>query len=180
MGPIEVTFGVIVIIVALIGFARGYPKELGNTVIILAAIFVLNFVQARVLNLSDTVSENLLGGDVQATALLLSLVFEFLFVVAIFASYAGITFDFQGQPAPPPQGQLLSLAVGLLNGYLIAGTLWYYQDLFQYPLQAFGWIQLPLTELGTRLVTVLPQNLFESPVYWMIPVAALLILRVRG
>jgi hypothetical protein len=110
----------------------------------------------------------------------MSLVFELLFMIAIFASYAGITFDFQGRPAPPPQGVLLSLAVGLLNGYLIAGTLWYYQHLFDYPIQSLGLIQLPLTERGAGLVAMLPQNLFESPVYWMIPVAALLILRVRG
>ncbi len=180
MGPIEVIFGVIAVFITLIGFARGYPKELGNTVIILATIFVLSFLQQRVLNLTDTVSEALLDGDAQAANLFMSSLFGGLFIVAVFASYAGITFDFQGRAAPAPQGALLSLAVGLLNGYLIAGTLWYYQDLFQYPLQAFGFIELPLTARGAELVTLLPQNLFESPVYWMIPVAALLILRVRG
>ncbi|MCA9797889.1 MAG: hypothetical protein KC910_39050, partial [Candidatus Eremiobacteraeota bacterium] len=81
---------------------------------------------------------------------------------------------------PPPQGPLISLAVGLLNGYLVAGTLWYYQQLFGYPLQSLGLIQLPLTARGQAWVELLPQNLFESPVYWMIPVAVLLIWRVRG
>lgn len=180
MGPIEVIFGVIAVFITLIGFARGYPKELGNTVIILAAIFVLSFLQERVLRLTGTVSESLLGGDAEAADLLVSLAFETLFGVAIFASYAGITFDFQGRPASGPQGVLLSLAVGMLNGYLIAGTLWYYQDLFNYPIQMLGLVELPLTARGAGLVNVLPQNLFESPVYWMIPVAALLLLRVRG
>lgn len=180
MGPIEVIFGVIAVFITLIGFARTYPKELGNTVIILASIFVLSFLQERVLNLSDTVGNTLLGGDQQATNLFMSLLFEALFIIAIFASYAGITFDFQGRPAPAPQGTLLSLAVGALNGYLIAGTLWYYQHLFNYPLQTLGVFELPLTALGAELVAILPQNLFESPVYWMIPVAALLLLRVRG
>ncbi|MEZ4676498.1 MAG: hypothetical protein R2932_19920 [Caldilineaceae bacterium] len=180
MGPIEVIFGTIAIFLALIGFARTYPKELGTTVIILAAIFVLSFVEERVLNLTDTVSEALFNGDLQSANLFMSLLFEVLFISAVFASYAGITLDFPGRPAPAPQGTLLSLAVGLLNGYLVAGTLWYYQHIFQYPLQMFDIFQLPLTARGQAWVELLPQTLFESPVYWMIPVAVLLIWRVRG
>ena len=180
MGPVEVIFGIIAIFITLIGFARGYPKELGTTIIILASIFVLSFVEERVINLSGTVQDALLGGDAAATSLLLSSFFEVIFIVVVFASYAGITLDFPGRPAPAPQGAMISLAVGLLNGYLVAGTVWYYQQLFLYPLQAFGVIQLPLTARGETLVSLLPQNLFESPVYWMIPVAVLLIWRVKG
>ncbi|MEZ4859767.1 MAG: hypothetical protein R3C14_00590 [Caldilineaceae bacterium] len=180
MGPVEVIFGIIVIFITLIALARGYPRELGNTVIILATIFVLSFFETRIINAGGIVVESVASGDEQAGNLLLSLLFESLFVIAVFASYAGITFDFPGRPQPAPTGPLLSLAVGLLNGYLIAGTLWYYQDRFQYPTQALGIIHLPLTPTGTALIPLLPQNLFESPVYWMLPVAALLILRVRG
>jgi hypothetical protein len=180
MGPVEVIFGVIMIIITLVALARGYPKELGNTVIILATIFVLSFFEARIVSLLSGVSQDLLGGDPQAANLLLSTLFEVFFISAVFASYAGITFDFPGRPQPAPVGPMLTLAVGLLNGYLIAGTLWYYQDRFQYPTQLLGLIQLPLTPNGLAIVPVLPQNLFESPVYWMIPVAALIILRVKG
>jgi len=180
MGPLEVIFGIIVIFIALVALARGYPKELGNTVIILAAIFVLSFFEARIIGLFTRVGPALFGSDAQATDLFLSVLFQILFISTVFASYAGITFDFPGRPLPPPTGPLITLAIGLLNGYLIAGTLWYYQDRFQYPAQLLGIIQLPLTTTGQALVAVLPQKLFESPVYWMIPVAALIILRVRG
>ncbi len=180
MGPVEVIFGIIIIFITLVALARGYPKELGNTVIILATIFVLSFLETRIVNLFGTIGAGLVGGDAQAANLLLSTLFEVGFVSAVFASYAGITFDFPGRPLSAPAGPLLTLAVGLLNGYLIAGTLWYYQDRFQYPTQLLGLIQLPLTTTGQSLVAVLPQNLFESPVYWMIPVAVLIILRVRG
>ena len=180
MVPIEVIFGIVAIFIALIGFARGYPKELGTTVIILASIFVLSFVEARVINLTGAVGEALLNGDLEAANLLMSMFFEILFIAAVFASYAGITLDFPGRPAPAPQGTIISLAVGLLNGYLVAGTLWYYQQRFQYPLQLFNLIELPLTARGAAWSELLPQTLFESPVYWMIPVAVLLIWRVRG
>ncbi|MBX3012834.1 MAG: hypothetical protein KF832_15070 [Caldilineaceae bacterium] len=180
MGPLEVIFGIIVIFVTLVAVARGYPKELGNTVIILATIFVLSFFEARLVSLLTPIATSLLGGDAQTANLLLSTLFEVLFIIAVFASYAGITFDFPGRPQPAPIGPALTLAIGLLNGYLIAGTLWYYQARFDYPTQLLGLIQLPLTATGQALVGMLPQTLFDSPVYWMIPVAALIILRVRG
>ena len=180
MGPLELTFGVIVIFIMLVALARGYPKELGNTVIILATIFVLSFFEARFVTLFTTVGPSLLGNDTATINLFLSVLFEGIFIMAVFASYAGITFDFPGRPVGAPVGPLLTLAVGLLNGYLIAGTLWYYQDRFGYPSQLLGVIQLPLTATGQALVAVVPQRLFESPVYWMIPVAVLIILRVKG
>lgn len=180
MGPLELTFGVIVIFIVLVALARGYPKELGNTVIILATIFVLSFFEARIVALFKAVGPSLVGDNTATINLFLSLLFEVIFIMAVFASYAGITFDFPGRPVGAPVGPLLTLAVGLLNGYLIAGTLWYYQDHFGYPNQLLGVIQLPLTATGQALVTVVPQRLFESPVYWMIPVAVLIILRVKG
>lgn len=180
MGPLEVIFGIIVIFITLVALARGYPKELGNTVIILAAIFVLSFFEPQIIGLFNRVGSELFRNDAQLANLFLSILFQILFISAVFASYAGITFDFPGRPLPAPVGPVLTLAVGLLNGYLIAGTLWYYQDRFQYPAQLLGIIQLPLTATGQSIVPVLPQYLFESPVYWMIPVAALIILRVRG
>jgi len=180
MGSLELIFGIIVIFIMLVALARGYPRELGNTVIILATIFVFSFFETRLVNVFNRIGPGLVGGDAQTANLLLSAIFEILFISVVFASYAGITFDFPGRPMSAPLGPLLTLAVGLLNGYLIAGTLWYYQDRFQYPSQLLGLIQLPLTATGQTLVQVLPQRLFESPVYWMIPVAVLIILRVKG
>lgn len=180
MGSLELIFAIIVIFILLVALARGYPRELGNTVIILATIFVLSFFEDRLIGLLNRVGPSLVGGDAQAVNFLLSAIFTVVFISAVFASYAGITLDFPGRPMSAPLGPLLTLAVGLLNGYLIAGTIWYYQDRFQYPTQLLGTIQLPLTATGQTLVQVLPQRLFESPVYWMIPVAVLIIWRVRG
>ena len=43
MGPIEITFFVMVAIWALIGVIRGYNRELGITTMLLIALFVLVF-----------------------------------------------------------------------------------------------------------------------------------------
>ena len=175
MGPIEIIYGSIAVIVVMIGLARGYVKELGNTLVLLSAIFLLSLGQSRI--------AGVLGGRVGAddVNLLLSAFFSILFIAITFASYSGRTVTFSGRPAPPPGGTLLSLLIGLLNGYLIAGSLWYYQDIWEYPIQRLVPAFDPnLTETADTMVKYLPQTLFDSPVYWAIPVILLLLLRVRG
>ncbi len=184
MGPIEVIYSTIAIMIGLVGVARGYARELGNTLVIMAGIFLLTFQEALILNLFRRTGErvlNITGDQTDLLNFFLSMVFTLLFISIVFASYSGQVFpSFGGRPARPPHGLLISLLVGLLNGYLIAGTLWYYQDKFGYPLQRFGLIKLPLTTTGQELVALLPQKIFDSPVYWMVPVAVLLIFLVRG
>jgi hypothetical protein len=79
-----------------------------------------------------------------------------------------------------PQGTILSLLVGAINGYLISGSLWYYQDIYGYPLSSLGWISPELSPIAVELVRYLPQNVMPSPTPWVIPIAILLLMRVRG
>ncbi len=181
MGPVEVTFISIGLMVTLIGLARGYAKELGSTLIILVAIFILTFFKAQLDTGFGALGAKLLGlTDDGAKALLTSTLYSVIFAGIVFSSYAGRTLSFGGTPAPPPQGTLISLGIGLLNGYLVAGTLWYYQDAYGYPISRIITFDSTLTSTAEKLVNVLPQNLFENPVYWIVPVAVLLIIRVRG
>lgn len=179
MGPIEFTFGVIVLIVVLIGVARGYRRELGSTLIILAALFLITFLGDRLSNVFNILWGALLGGETpRAINAFLALSFQILFLVAVFAGYAGRTLDFPGREARPPLGFLLSVLLGLINGYLIAGTLWYYMNLYDYPYGGFD--PNTMTPVARDLISLLPQTLFPSPVWWIFPVAVLLILRVWG
>lgn len=181
MGAVELVFFTIGIIVTLIGLARGYVRELGSTLIILVAVFILSFFQEELAELLTGIVERLSGSEgEEGYNLLLSIFFSVVFSVIVFMSYSGRTLTFPGAPAPPPQGTLLSLAIGLLNGYLIAGTLWYFQDVYEYPIGQFVEFTTPLTERAQTLVGYLPPTLFENPVYWVVPVAVLLIVRVRG
>jgi hypothetical protein len=180
MGPIEILYLTIGIIVVLIGLARGYVKELGSTLIILVALFILTFFKEPIDTALGAAAQGAFGAeDGTEPELLLSLFYTFVFVGIVFAGYAGRTLTFGGQPAPPPQGLLLSLLVGIINGYLIAGTLWYYQEAYGYPF--FRPFQSEFTEAAQTMIAFLPPSLFEdNPVYWIIPVAILLIIRVRG
>jgi uncharacterized membrane protein required for colicin V production len=168
-------------VVTLIGLARGYVKELGSTLIILVAIFILTFFEDQLSGLLTAIGTALGGGDdTQSNELLLSTTYSIIFVVIVFGAYAGRTLNFTGTPAPPPQGTLISILIGALNGYLIAGTLWYYQHTYNYPIGQIVTFQNTLTDTAQTLVEYLPPSLFDNPVYWIVPVAVLLIIRVRG
>jgi hypothetical protein len=181
MGPVELIFISIGLVVALIGLARGYVKELGSTLIILVAIFILTFFQDQLSALLTTVGAAVGDdGETDSNELLLSTVYSIIFIVIVFGAYSGRTLNFTGTPAPPPQGTLISLLIGLLNGYLIAGTLWYYQHEFNYPIGQLVTFENTLTDTAQTLVAYLPPSLFDNPVYWIVPVAVLLIIRVRG
>jgi hypothetical protein len=181
MGPVELLYICIGLVVTLIGLARGYVKELGSTLIILVAIFILTFFQSQ-LNTVVTTIAGALGnnGDTGSNDLILSTVYTIIFIIIVFGAYAGRTLNFTGSPAPPPQGTLISLLIGALNGYLIAGTLWYYQDAFNYPIGQLVTFDKNLTSTAQAMVDYLPPRLFDNPVYWIVPVAVLLIIRVRG
>lgn len=182
MGPVELIYLSIGVIITLIGLARGYVKELGSTLIILVAIFILTFFREQITSVLTSLGNTLSGGDT-ATAtneLLLSSVYSIVFAVIVFGAYAGRTLSFTGAPTPPPGGTLISIGIGMLNGYLIAGTLWYYQHTYNYPIGQLVTFNNELTETAQTLVEYLPPSLFENPVYWIVPVAVLLIIRVRG
>jgi hypothetical protein len=182
MGPVELVFISIGLVVTLIGLARGYVKELGSTLIILVTIFILTFFEDQLTGLITAIGGFFDAGDDGTTnnELLLSTFYSIIFIVIVFGAYSGRTLNFSGTPAPPPQGTLISLLIGLLNGYLIAGTLWYYQHAYNYPIGQLVPFENTLTETAQTLVAYLPPSLFDNPVYWIVPVAVLLIIRVRG
>ncbi len=183
MGPVEGFFFSIAVIVVLIGLARGYSRELGNTIVFMSTILLYAVFYQYGASFLVRIGEFFAP---EAVNVFLSFVLSVIFVSIIFASYAGRTFDFRGREAPPPGGTLISFAIGLTNGYLVAGTLWFTQAIFEYPLQRFFPWFIPvdptpattLIELGQ--VWYWPPVLFPSAVFWAIPIVILLILRVRG
>lgn len=162
--------------IALVGLARGYDKELGNSIILMIAVAFLSFLENRYETQISAIASGVLGVDAVNANTFLFLLFAITFIVIVFMSYSGITMNFGGSPLTGFGGQLISLGVGIFNGYLIAGTLWYYANKFGYPFIS-GAAQLPPGNISMEL---LPQNVFPDPLYWIVPAAVLLILRVRG
>ena len=177
MGPIEALYISIALIFGLIGIVRGYQRELGNTIVIMYVIAAMGFLDDRVLNnLFNQVGGSIFGVDETLQNQFLLVIYTAVFVLVVFWTYQGKTFDFGGQPAKGCLGFVFGLLVGLINGYLVAGTLWYYADKFEYPFPLFS---MPLTAAGAAMVNYLPQTVIQGePVYWALPATALLLLRI--
>lgn len=175
MGPVEYVFLTIVVIFGFIGLARGYSRELGNSIVIMFSVAALGFIEDRFLPDIERVATSILGQETPETFVVLF--FSFALLVMVFSSYSGITFNFGGTEIRGLAGSLISFGIGLLNGYLVAGTLWHYSHLVNYPLIE---VTQPLSPAAEAMLTLLPQTIFPTPVYWIIPPTVLLFLRVRG
>lgn len=182
MGPLELFFLGIGFMIVLVAVVRGYHRELGNSIIAQVAVFLISFFASRIDGVLDGIGTEIFGVTSEGLNL-----FKFLFMTIVFssiimASYWGVTLDFPGRPKPPPEGTLISIGMGLLNAYLVVGTIWYFLDRYNYPIQSLGMYSPPLTTTATAIVQFLPPRLFGpgNEVYWVIPAALLLLLRVRG
>ena len=180
MGPIEILFVTIQLLIATVGVVRGYAKELGNTLVFMVAIFLLSYLGDRIQPTLEAFVTQVFGiaADSAQMDALMCFLYIGIFLAIVFASYAGKTLDFGGKELPAPEGPILSLLVGLLNGYLVAGTIWYYADLYGYPFVNVN--PDTLTPTADFMLAYVPQNVVGNPVAWMVPVGLLILLRVRG
>jgi hypothetical protein len=174
MGPLELLWAVLIGVFAVIGVVRGYPKELGITTAILAALLILTkwgdallrAIDASLLRFTDTsvIFEGPFSDLIQSSFYII------MFVAVLFVSYHGQTLAFDGSAPPGPLGVALNLTAGLLNGYLVSGTIWYYLHVFNYPVQMIGLFRPPLTDFAqTYLVPLIPVPLLEPYLLFLVP-----------
>jgi hypothetical protein len=62
------------------------------------------------------------------------------------------------------QAIVLGLLTGTLNGYLIAGSLWYYMNRFAYPFEFLGFSVENLSALAQKMIDFLPLPFLGRPV----------------
>jgi hypothetical protein len=176
MGPIEILFYVVVLIFGFIGMVRGSHRELGNAIILMFVVAILGFADERGwLALVTQGTATAIGADIARINEAVFVLLTVVFVVIIVVTYQGKTFDFSTSRTNGCLGLAAGFGIGAFNGYLIAGTLWFYADKYEYP---FNLLTAPLTSTGETILQYLPATLFPSPVYWAIPATILLIVRV--
>ena len=175
MGPIEGLWGALIVVFALVGVVRGFLRELGVTTILIALLFALNrlipllesFIRDGKL---QSIGIAAFTGDPEAdqsTNMLLMLVFSLITIAAVFIAYQGETLVYEGNIPKFPTGTLLGLLVGVVNGYLITGTLWWMMDHYHYPIEKFGLIHPEtMTALARQILEakLLPLDLLGAGV----------------
>ena len=158
MGPIEYLWIILTLLFAVVGVVRGFLKELGVTIVLIATLFGLDriiplleqFIRAgKLVPIFKPFTDN--PATDQPTNLLLMIIFQLLVLAAVFIAYQGETLAYEGSNPKFPVGMLLGALVGGVNGYLITGTLWWILDHYHYPVSA-SVIQLPLTPFAAAFV----------------------------
>ncbi len=164
MQPLEVAWGGLLITFILIGIVRGFLKELGVTTVLVVLLFGLSRLEDRI--------PDYLTKAVAAVGYTVPAVSEpagraiwasFYFLVIVFVtliSYHGETLAFEGKPPKGPKGILFGSLTGLFNGYLVAGSLWYFLDKYDYPIKLLHF-QAPLTSFAQSLIPLLPLTLLR-------------------
>jgi uncharacterized membrane protein required for colicin V production len=176
MGPIEILFYVVLLIFSFIGMVRGSHRELGNSIILMFVVAVLGFADERgALERATQELAAAFGADIARINEAVFVLLTVVFVIIIVVTYQGQTFDFSTSRTNGCLGLAAGFGVGAFNGYLIAGTLWFYADKYEYP---FNLLSAPLTSTGEAILNYLPASIFPSPVFWAIPATILLIVRV--
>ncbi len=164
MAPIEVVFGIIVFVFALIGLGRGFLRELGVTTVLVLVLFFLSrldpYLDRAMLKGIALVDSTVTAGQARQVQ---CWVMMFVIVGTTFLSYHGETLAFPGQLQHGLQAILLGLMAGAINGYLVAGSIWYYMDKFEYPI---GWLGLSPGQFSTTAqaaIQYLPINFLGQP-----------------
>lgn len=140
----------LVALFAMVGAMRGWAKEMLVTFSLILALFIITVIERYV----PVVSEMLPQTGTQALFWL-----RFLIVVLlVFFGYQSpnLTKLASARFARERlQDALLGLFLGALNGFLIAGTLWHYLHVAEYP---FPYITPPVenTPLGDAAIRLLP------------------------
>ncbi|MGQ9681110.1 MAG: hypothetical protein ACUVX9_01085 [Anaerolineae bacterium] len=131
MIPIELLWFIIVILFGLIGVVRGYLRELGVTTVMVVALFSIITADPRMVPLLCRVLKSV---EPERIAFWVTAVWVVGLAVAAFVSYHGETLAFEGSQPKGALAVVFNLGVGLVNGYLIAGSVWFYLDRLGYPL----------------------------------------------
>ena len=160
MTPVETLWIGLVLAFALTGIVRGFLRELGVTLVLIVALFGLTRLAGympRLLELTTTVLKVPVSSWVDRDPIWLIFYLVMIFGV-IFIAYQGYVVKYPGNEPKGMQGILLSLMIGVINGYLAIGSVWYYVHKYEGPVRALGLIQSDYTPLAQRLLKVLPPD----------------------
>lgn len=160
MTPVETLWIGLALAFGLAGIVRGFLKELGVTLVLIVALFGLTRLvgyMPKLLDLATTLLKVPVGTWVNREPVWL-IFYVGIVIGVIFVAYQGYVIKYPGNDPRGVQGILLGLMIGLINGYLAVGMLWYYVHKYEAPVRALGLIQHDYTLLAQRLLKVLPPD----------------------
>ncbi len=164
---------------AIVGLARRFPRELGATIGFVGMLLAFDLVGSHIGNLTYKLT-SALGID-WSKALVTWVMYSLIIIGVVTIVYVGETLSFPGEwPPNRLAGATIDMTIGLVNGWLVVGTWWYYTDALGYPQQAIGHYVPPLDAFAERLVALTPLAVIpEAQATWIITAALLGLLALR-
>jgi hypothetical protein len=172
MTPVGVVFLIVMLLFGVIGIVRGVAKELGVTTMLLVALMVLQLTATLFLSRITQFLTQVFGVSAADVPAILAFCSACFLMLMTFISYQGVTLIFPIKST----SWFLGLGIGLINGYLFAGSMWYY-------LQRAGWpllhslVKPEYSQLNDTLYKLMPPVIFTWQAL-LLMVVALLILRI--
>lgn len=182
MIPIEFLWLMLVLIFGIIGMTRGLWKELGVTTILALSLFALRFGWDQVGTKIVSVFPGSASVETVAAAY-----FTVTLLFVTFIAYEGVSLAFPIKTMTGLGKALLGLPGGLLNGYLVVGTIWDVTARAKYHgiSVPFGYtgtevaISNSLTHLHSLLVHYLPNTFLNEFMLLFLGIIFLLIIVLK-
>ncbi len=167
MDPIEIIFLILIAIFGIIGLIRGFNRELGVTTMLFAALAAItlgeHFLEPQLNQFFAAIA-----GPSNA-AITQAITYTVFLIIIVIISYQGETLAFPSNVVSPPLG----LLVGLVNGYLFAGTVLYYWGLAGWP---FQWVVHTYDQFYQALLKIAPPVILP---WWFFVVMLIVMLIAR-
>ncbi len=153
MVQIQQLFVILIVVMGIVGMVRGFLRELGVTLVLVATLFALDRLIPIINGFINGGGFGFLGlgpvPETQSTDNILFVVFTAMMVGATYIAYQGETLAYEGNNPKGIVGALLGFLIGAVNGYLLFGTLWWLANFYQYP---FNLVATPLPPEAQQLV----------------------------
>lgn len=160
MIPVEVLCLTLIGVFGVVGMVRGLWKELGVTTVMLLSLFVLKFGWEQVgSKIVEAVPAQM------PTETIMAIYYSVAVIFVGFISYEGITLKFPIKEMKGLGRAVFGFPGGLLNGYLIVGTIWdvvYQADYFS--------LRVPLGSSGTLIAISNSLTAFHNAIVQYLPI----------
>ena len=169
MGPVEIVFTVIWLLFGFIGLVRGLWKELGVTVMLFIGLLFLQMLVGPLAKYWTT----FLGyftTDPNQQKIITDMISVAILLIIAFISYQGEILTYPGKG----DNWFFSLGSGLLNGWLLAGSVWFYFNQAGWP---GGLVNPPFSQYYNTMVKLLPPAVLPWTVLALL-VVFMMVLRV--
>ncbi len=118
---------ILAVFFAVLGFMRGWHRDIIATAGILVGMFVL-------FQFDFLIRGILLRAFPRNQAFFLQTA---IFLVIVFYAYQNRSIEIDVRNRNNVQSNFIGAIIGFINGYLIGGTLWYFLDINEYPLDPY-------------------------------------------